>query len=81
MRGRPVGVEPGWVHGGAWGVVAGYCPGSDLSFALTYNLMVPGPTTVGVPGDPGQPGLLDRLALIVQRAAQADRFDNSPSLR
>jgi D-alanyl-D-alanine carboxypeptidase len=68
MRGRVIGLEPSWMHGGAWGLAAGYCPGSDISWALSFNQLQAGVSTVGVPGDPAQPGLADRLLTHVQRA-------------
>lgn len=71
MRGRVVGIEPSWMHGGAWGLAAGYCPGSDIAWALSFNQIHAGPSTVGVPGDSGQPSLADRLLAPVQRAVHA----------
>jgi D-alanyl-D-alanine carboxypeptidase len=71
MRGRAVGIEPSWMHGGAWGLAAGYCPGSDIAWALSFNQIHAGVSTVGVPGDPQQPSLADRLLTPVQRAVHA----------
>jgi D-alanyl-D-alanine carboxypeptidase len=71
MRGRMIGLEPSWMHGGAWGLMAAYFPASDISLALSFNQLLAGPTTTGAPGDPSRPSLADRLAIIVQRAAHA----------
>ncbi len=71
MRGRVVGIEPSWMHGGAWGLAAGYCPGSDIAWALSFNQIYAGVSTIGVPGDPRQPSLADRLLTLVQRAVHA----------
>jgi D-alanyl-D-alanine carboxypeptidase len=71
MRGRVVGLEPCWMHGGAWGLAAGYCPGSDIAWALSFNQLHAGTWTVGMPGDPAQPSLADRLLTPVQRAVHA----------
>lgn len=69
FRGRAFGREASWAHGGFWGVVALYCPASDVALAVSFNQVLPGETTTGVPGDPGKPSLADRLALIAQRPA------------
>lgn len=68
MRGRRVGGEPCWMHGGFWGVVVAYAPASDVTLALSFNQAVAGPSTVGDPEQPEQTSLADRLALIAQIA-------------
>jgi D-alanyl-D-alanine carboxypeptidase len=70
MRGRWVGSEQGWSHGGFWGAFAAYFPGSDVTMALCVNQAVPGETTVGKPRDPTNPSLADRLANVVQAAGR-----------
>jgi D-alanyl-D-alanine carboxypeptidase len=55
------GQEYCWSHDGAWGVFATYCPSSDLAIVVSVGQAGPNPTTEG---------LIDRLALIVQRASQ-----------
>jgi D-alanyl-D-alanine carboxypeptidase len=71
MRGRWIGDEPSWCHGGFWGVLAAYFPASDVSTGLSFNQARAGQPTLGVPGDPAQPSLADRLARIVQSACGA----------
>jgi hypothetical protein len=68
MRGRWIGDEPSWCHGGFWGVLAAYFPASDISMALSFNQARAGESTVGMPGDPARPSLADRLARVVQLA-------------
>jgi D-alanyl-D-alanine carboxypeptidase len=70
MRSRWVGDEPCWVHGGFWGALAVYAPASDLAMALSYGQASAGTVTTGLPGDPGQPSLADRLARIAQHACR-----------
>jgi D-alanyl-D-alanine carboxypeptidase len=66
MRGRWIGDEPSWCHGGFWGVLAAYFPASDFSMALSFNQARAGESTVGRPGDAARPSLADRLARVVQ---------------
>lgn len=73
MRGRWVGGEPGWCHGGFWGSLAAYFPASDIAMALSFNQARAGESTLGVPGDPSRPSLADRLATIAQAAVGARR--------
>jgi len=68
MRGRRIGGEQGWYHSGFWGVVAAYCPASDVALALTWNQAQAGGSALGIAGDPATPGLADRLASVVQAA-------------
>ena len=70
MRGRFIGREPAWMHGGAWGVSAGYCPACDMSWAVSFNQVLANQSTLGITGNFSKTSLVDRLALIVQRAAQ-----------
>jgi D-alanyl-D-alanine carboxypeptidase len=71
MRGRWVGSEAGWYHSGFWGAVAAYCPASDVAMALSFNQAQAGASTLGVPGDPTSPSLVDRLACVAQAAGRA----------
>jgi hypothetical protein len=68
LRGLILGSEPGWGHGGFWGVGAGFCPASDVSVAWSVQQAQAGESTTGVPGNPNRPGLGARLALIAQQA-------------
>lgn len=55
-----------WGHMGFWGVIALYCPDIDVAVALSFNQAMPSASTLG--RTPGQPGLLERLAAIVENA-------------
>lgn len=70
MRGRWIGDEPSWCHGGFWGALAAYFPASDLSLALSFNQARAGESTSGQPGDPARPSLADRLARLAQSAVR-----------
>jgi D-alanyl-D-alanine carboxypeptidase len=70
-RGRWIGDEPGWCHGGFWGVLAAYFPASDIGMALSFNQARAGQSTLGVPGEAAKPSLADRLARVVQSACGA----------
>jgi D-alanyl-D-alanine carboxypeptidase len=69
MRGRWVGGEPCWMHGGFWGAVAAYGPGSDIAIAVSFNQARPGISTAGEPGNPDRPSIADRLIRIARQAA------------
>jgi D-alanyl-D-alanine carboxypeptidase len=71
MRGRWIGGEQSWCHGGFWGAFAAYFPANDVSMALCFNQALPGEATLGKPRDPAHPSLLDRLASLVQSARRA----------
>lgn len=68
MRGRWIGDESSWCHGGFWGSLAAYFPASDVSLALSFNQARAGEPTLGLPGDPARPSLADRLARVAQAA-------------
>jgi D-alanyl-D-alanine carboxypeptidase len=68
MRGRWIGDESSWCHGGFWGSLAAYFPASDVSLALSFNQARAGEPTLGLPGDPARPSLADRLARVAQTA-------------
>jgi D-alanyl-D-alanine carboxypeptidase len=70
MRGRWVGGEPCWMHGGFWGVVVAYAPASDVTLAVGFNQAVAGRSTVGDLEQPAQASLADRLALLAQTACK-----------
>jgi D-alanyl-D-alanine carboxypeptidase len=76
MRGRWAGNEPSHQHGGFWGVVAAYCPASDIALAVSFNQVLAGESTLGVSGCSeqwGQASLTDRLARMVQQACKPSR--------
>ena len=78
MRGRWIGDEPSWCHGGFWGSLAAYFPASDMSMALSFNQTRAGESTLGLPGDPAKPGLADRLARLAQSALRDQGPAHSP---
>lgn len=70
MRGRWIGDQPSWCHGGFWGSLAAYFPASDVSMALSFNQARAGESTLGIAGDPACPSLADRLARLAQSAVE-----------